>query len=66
MRESKANYHGKTEYATVMRHKQVDMRLSPVLGILFFARYAFSIQHRPERLPGCVAPGLPNILRRKS
>lgn len=38
MRESKANYHGKTEYATVMRHKQVDMRLSPVLGILFFAR----------------------------
>ncbi|WVQ87786.1 hypothetical protein IAS59_001515 [Cryptococcus gattii] len=27
-------------------------------GILFFARYAFRVQHHPERLSGCVAPVL--------
>nr|KIR47028.1 hypothetical protein I312_03924 [Cryptococcus bacillisporus CA1280] len=62
MRESKTNHHGKTQYSTLMRHKQVDMCAIVFLGLLLFARF----QHHPEQLPGCVAPGLPNMSARKS
>lgn len=62
MRESKTNHHGKTQYSTLMRHKQVDMCPVAFLGVLLFARF----QHHPEQLPRCVAPRLPNMSTRKS
>lgn len=37
MHESKTNHHGKTEYSTIMHHKQVDMCPIAFLGMLFFA-----------------------------
>ncbi|XAO25380.1 hypothetical protein I312_104203 [Cryptococcus bacillisporus CA1280] len=40
----------------------VDMCAIVFLGLLLFARF----QHHPEQLPGCVAPGLPNMSARKS
>lgn len=30
------------------------------------SRYELRFQHHPEQLPGCVAPGLPNMSARKS